>query len=189
MTYHLMSASGEVVTEVPLLDELLEPFRKGLGAGFIGYRAHCYRMVNWARFTSKDEPYRNDKLAIMTVYHDLPFFTSGDLDYIEKACDWTDAYLDDTGRPEWKEEMRLMISNHHKVRAYTGPYANLVDACRKADWIDVSFTKLTYGIPKALIREVRATFPMNEAYKTIAMPGIARYAGRNLKRPLPMMRW
>jgi hypothetical protein len=119
----------------------------------------------------------------MTVYHDMPFFTSGDLDYIEKACDWTDEYLDSVGRSEWKEEMRLMISNHHKVRAYTGPYANLVEACRKADWIDVSFTKLTYGIDRRLVKEVRATFPMNEAYKSIAMPGIGAAGASELVRP------
>jgi hypothetical protein len=189
MTYHLMATSGKVVDDVPLLDELLEPYRKGLGPGYLGYRAHCYRMVNWARFTSADVPYRNEKLAIMTVYHDIPYFVSGDLDYIDKACDLADAYLDDIDRGDWKEEMRLMISNHHKVRAYTGPHANLVDACRKADWIDVSFTKLRYGIDKGLVKEVRATFPMNEAYKAIAIPGIMRYAKANLSRPLPMMRW
>jgi hypothetical protein len=189
MTYHLMAETGRVVTDLPLIDELLEPHRKGLGPGFIGYRAHCYRMVNWARFLSEDSPHRDDRLAIMTVFHDLPFFTSGDLDYLDSACEWADGHLDDIGRPEWKEEMRLMISNHHKVRSYTGPHADLVNATRKADWIDVTFTKVTYGIPRHLIKEVRATFPMNEAYKAVAMPGIARYARRNLRRPLPMMRW
>jgi hypothetical protein len=82
-----------------------------------------------------------------------------------------------------------MISNHHKVRSYTGPHAELVEACRKADWIDVTFTKVRFGIPRPLIVEVRATFPLNEAYKAVALNGICRYALRNPRNPLPMMRW
>lgn len=178
-----------VVTDMPLIDELLDPHRTGLGIGYLGYRSHCYRMLNWARFMTDPEPFREEKLAIMTVLHDLPFFLTGDLDYLGKACDLATAYLHDIGHDEWAEEMHLMITNHHKIRTYTGRHAPLVDACRKADWIDVSFTKLRFGIPRGLIVEVRSTFPMNEAYKGVAIPGIARYAIKHLRRPLPMMRW
>jgi hypothetical protein len=163
-----------VVTDLPLLDELLDPHREGLGIGYWGYRAHCYRMVNWARFVTDPEPFRDEKLAIMTVLHDLPFFLTGDLDYLGKACDLATDCLKEIGQEGWTEEMHLMINNHHKVRSYTGKYPALVEACRKADWIDVSFTKLRYGIPRSLVVEVRATFPMNEAYKAVAMPGIAK---------------
>src|SRR5690606_32566842 len=71
-----------VVTDLPLLDEILDPYREGLGTGYWGYRAHCYRMVNWARFVTRPEPYREEKLAIMTVLHDVPFFLTQDLDYL-----------------------------------------------------------------------------------------------------------
>lgn len=178
-----------VITDMPMLDELLEPHREGLGVGYNGYRAHCYRMLNWARFVTEPEEHREQKIAIMTVLHDLPFFETGDLDYLGKACDLATDHLREIGHPEWTEEMHLMINNHHKMRAYTGPHTPLVEACRKADWIDVSFTKLTFGIPRRLVVEVRTTFPMNEAYKAVALPNIARYAVRHLNRPLPMMRW
>jgi hypothetical protein len=183
-----ISESG-VVTDLPMLDEILAPYRAGLGVGYNGYRAHCYRMVNWARFVTEPQPFREEKLAIMTVLHDVPFFLTGDLDYLGKACDLATAHLRDIGHEEWTEEMHLMINNHHKMRRYTGPHAELVEACRKADWIDVSFTKLRYGIPRRRIVEVRATFPMNEAYKAVAMTSICKYAVRHLNRPLPMMRW
>jgi hypothetical protein len=178
-----------VLTDLPMLDELLAPHRSGLGTGYWGYRAHCYRMVNWARFFTQPEPHREDKLAIMTAMHDLPFFLTGNLDYLGLACDLTTNHLKEIGREEWTEELHLMINNHHKMRAYTGPHAPLVEACRRADWIDVSFTKIRYGLPRKLVVEVRATFPMNEAYKAIAMPSIAKYAAGHLNRPLPMMRW
>lgn len=178
-----------VITDMPMLDELLDPYRSGLGIGYQGYRAHCYRMLNWARFVTEPQEFREQKIAIMTVLHDLPFFMTGDLDYLDKACDLATDHLSAIGRSEWTEEMHLMINNHHKVREYTGPYSELVEACRKADWIDVTFTKLRFGIPRKLVVEVRATFPMNEAYKAVALPNIARYAVRHVNRPLPMMRW
>jgi hypothetical protein len=65
----------------------------------------------------------------------------------------------------------------------------MVEAMRKADWIDVTFTKVRFGIPRSFIGELRATFPLNEAYKGVALPMIARYAISHLSRPLPMMRW
>jgi hypothetical protein len=178
-----------VVTDMPMLDELLDPYRAGLGIGYNGYRAHCYRMVNWARFVTEPQPHRDEKLAIMTVLHDVPFFLTGDLDYLAKACDLATAHLERIGHEDWTDEIHLMINNHHKVRPYTGPHAELVEACRKADWIDVTFTKLRFGIPRRLVVEVRATFPLNEAYKAVALSGICRYAARNLRNPLPMMRW
>jgi hypothetical protein len=181
--------STGVLTDLPVLDGLLAPHREGLGKSYWGYRAHCYRMVNWARSFTDPEPYREDKLAIVTVLHDLPFFLSGDLDYLGKACELTTAHLKQIGREEWTEELHLMINNHHKVRSYVGPFAPMVEAVRRADWIDVSFTKLRYGLPREFVAEVRATFPMNEAYKGIAMPAIAKYAAGHLGRPLPMMRW
>ncbi len=178
-----------VVHDLPLLDEILDPYREGLGMGYWGYRAHCYRMVNWARFVTRPEPYREEKLAIMTVLHDVPFFLTQDLDYLPAACDLATDYLASIDRVEWTEEIHLMINNHHKMRTYHGPYSTLVEAARKADWIDVSFTKLRFGIPRRFVVEVRATFPMNEAYKAVAMPAIAKYAVTHLNRPLPMMRW
>jgi len=183
-----VTASG-VVTDMPMIDDLLAPHRSGLGPAYWGYRAHCYRMVNWARFLTEPEPFREDKLAIMTVFHDLPFMLTGDLDYLGRARELTTAHLSSIGREEWVDELHAMINNHHKVTAYTGPYAPLVEACRKADWIDVSFTKLRFGIPRSTVVEVRATFPMNEAYKGVAIPGILRYARTHPRRPLPMMRW
>jgi hypothetical protein len=179
----------DIVTESGLIDDILGPHEKGLGVGYIGYRNHCFRMLNVGRFLVPDEPHRDDRFAIMAAFHDLPFFLDGDLDYLGRAGDWAHDYLVAMGREEWEPEMRLMIDNHHKVRPYTGPYAPMVDAMRKADWLDVTFTKVRFGMPMSFVRELRATFPMNEAYKGVAMPMIARYAFSHLSRPLPMMRW
>jgi hypothetical protein len=179
----------EVVTQSPLIDEILEPHEKGLGLSYLGYRNHCLRMLNIGRYLVPEEPERDDRLAVMAAFHDLPFFLDGNLDYLARASDWARDWLEASGRSAWEPEIRLMIHNHHKVRPYTGPSAPMVEAMRQADWIDVTFTKVRFGIPREFIRDVRAAFPINEAYKGIALPAIARYAFSHLSRPLPMMRW
>jgi hypothetical protein len=178
-----------IVTECTLIDEILEPHRAGLGDGFTGYRNHAFRMLNFGRYLVPDEPHRDDRLAIMAAFHDLPFFLDGNLDYLGRAADWARGYLEGIGRADWEPEMRLMIENHHKVRRYRGPSPALVEAMRKADWIDVSFTGLRFGIPRRFVREVSDAFPINDAYVHVALPMIGRYAVRHLSRPLPMMRW
>jgi HD domain-containing protein len=179
-----------IVTDFALIDEILGPHREALGERtFTGYRNHALRMVNFGRYLTDDEPGRDDKLAIMAAFHDLPFFLDGDLDYLGRACEWTRDHLKATGQADWEPEIRLMIENHHKVRRYRGPSPALVEAMRKADWIDVSFTGLRFGIPRSFVREVSAALPINDAYTGVALPMIGRYAIRHLRRPLPMMRW
>ena len=179
----------DIVMESGLIDDILGPHQKGLGLKYIGYRNHCFRMLNIGRYLVPDEPHRDDRIAVMAAFHDLPVFLDGDLDYLGRASDWARDFLADMGRPEWEPEIRLMIHNHHKVRPYTGPSAPMVEAMRKADWIDVTFTKVRFGIPRSFIRDVRAAFPINEALKGLALPMIGRYALSHVSRPLPMMRW
>lgn len=179
----------ELVTEYPLIDEILEPHRAGLGTVYPGYRSHAYRMLNYVRFLTPPSPDRDDRVAVMAGFHDLPVLLDWDLEYLDRAADWADEYLDSIGRKEWQDEVRLMIVNHHKFRPYRGPSAPLVEATRKADWIDVSFSKLRFGIPRSYLREVADAFPLDGLYPRPALPKIARYAIGHLRRPLPMMRW
>src|SRR4051812_34864264 len=83
----------DIVTESGLIDDILGPHQKDLGVGYNGYRNHCFRMLNVGRFLVPDEPYRDDRFAIMAAFHDLPFFLTGNLDYLGKASDLAKDYL------------------------------------------------------------------------------------------------
>lgn len=178
-----------IVTESKLIDDIMEPHLEALGLWYQGARNHAFRMLNFGRAFVPDEPQRDDRLAIMGAFHDLPVFIDGDLDYLGRAAGWARDYLTGIGRADWEPEMRLMITNHHKVRSYQGPSQAMVEAMRRADWIDVTFTKMRFGLDREFVRDVRAAFPINEAYKGFIMPAIGRYAVRHLANPLPMMRW
>ena len=179
-----------LITRSDSIDSILEPHRAAIGQSlYDGYRNHAYRMLNFGRALAPPEPDRDERLAVMSAFHDLPFCLDGDLDYLERAADLSDAWLDEHGRSAWRDEIRLMIGHHHKIRPYRGPSAPLVEATRKADWIDVSFCALRFGLSRSYVREVDAAFPLTGFYPTPAWPMVARYAARHLCRPIPMLRW
>src|SRR5688572_31360781 len=140
--------ANSIVTESKLIDDIMEPHQETLGIWYQGARNHALRMLNFGRAFVPDEPHRDDRLAIMGAFHDLPVFIDGNLDYLGRASDWAKDYLVGIGRADWEPEMRLMIMNHHKIRTYTGPNAAMVEAMRRADWIDVTFTKKRFGLDR-----------------------------------------
>jgi hypothetical protein len=178
-----------IVTESKVIDDIMEPHQEALGLWYQGARNHAFRMLNFGRAFVPEEAHRDDRLAIMGAFHDLPVFLDGNFEYLGRAADWARDYLIGMGRADWEPEMRLMIMNHHKVRSYQGPSQAMVEAMRRADWIDVTFTKKRFGLDREFVRDVRVAFPINEAYKGLVMPAIGRYAVRHLTKPLPMMRW
>jgi hypothetical protein len=146
-------------------------------------------MLNFGRALAPPDPDRDERLAIMAAFHDLPFCLDGNLEYLDRAADLTDAWLLKHGRAAWRDEIRLMIGHHHKIRPYRGPSAPMVEATRKADWIDVSGCALGFGLSRDYRREVAAAFPLDGFYPLPAWTIVARYAARHLRRPLPNLRW
>lgn len=92
-------------------------------------------------------------------------------------------------RQAWSSQIALMIQNHHKIRTYKGEFANLVESMRQADWIDVSFGKLRFGLPKTYIREVHQVFPVYSFYPSAIAKVLGSYAIAHPLHPLPNVRW
>jgi hypothetical protein len=179
-----------LITQDDTIDAILDPYRGALGPSlYAGYRSHAYRMVNYARALTAPEPDRDERLAVMAAFHDLPFCLEGTLDYLGPAADLADAWLEAHGRAAWRDEIRRMIAHHHKIRPYRGPSAPLVEATRKADWIDVTFGALRFGLARSYVREVAAAFPLDGFYPGPAWRMVARYAANNALRPLPNLSW
>ena len=184
------ASSIELVTQDALIESILDPYRGALGPSlYAGYRSHAYRMVNFARALTPAEPDRDERLAVTAAFHDLPFCLSGNLDYLDPAAGMADAWLTAHGLTAWRDDIRLMISHHHKIRPYHGPSSPLVEATRKADWIDVTFGLLRFGLPRGYVRDVEAAFPLDGFYPGPAWRMVGRYAAKNLRRPLPNLSW
>jgi hypothetical protein len=175
----------EILRSLPLADEILESHRQrahGDDAGYDAYKAHVYRVVNFARALTPHGPDRDDKLAIAAAFHDLAAFDT--LDYLVPSIAAQDAWLQETGRENWSDELALIVAEHHRLSRYqrTRPHAPLVEAFRRADLVDVSQGLIRFGIPKPYIEEVRAAFDASIFFKRV-IPSGTLLAVRKLQQP------
>lgn len=187
-----LNRSDRIIHDYPLIDELLEARRDIFGGDdpvFVGYRNHCYRILNFARQWTPPNPEREDKIAICAVFHDIAAWPNDNLDYLRPSADRADVYLDEIGRSAWKPGMRLMIESHHKITAYRGDQKEWVEPIRRADWCDVSFAMFRFGLPRGFVDEVRSAFPISPFYPQKVLKVSAKWALRHPLNPAPIFRW
>ena len=177
-TYAHAVIPPEILRSLPLADEILESHRHshahGDDAGYDAYKAHVYRVVNFARALAPYGPDRDDKLAIAAAFHDLAAFDT--LDYLVPSIEAQDAWLHETGRVNWSDELALMVAQHHRLSRYgrTRAHAPLVEAFRRADLVDVSQGRIRFGIPSSYVEEVRAAFDASVFFKRVVPSGALR---------------
>lgn len=80
----------------------------------------------------------------------------------------------DNEAQQWGHDPQLLgdiIYWHHKLTPFRGPNAEIVNAVRKADWIDATAGLVRKGMPKACVRKVTATVPAAGFYDTLKRIG------------------
>lgn len=181
----------DLITDSPRLDALIAPYAHTFPrhSDFLGYRNHCLRMLNEILYLSADEPDRREIAEIALAFHDITVFPARTLDYLTSSADLAAAHLRSIGREDWIVPVGLMIQMHHKIRPYRGPYENLVEAMRKADWMDVSFGLLRFGVDQQWLRALRRALPLYSFYPRALFPVIGSYMLRHPVNPLPNFRW
>jgi len=186
-----MNADDPLIVASPGILGLIKPFESAFpSAGdFQGYYHHCLRMLNVILLLSRNEPDRQQKVEIALAFHDLCVFPRRTLDYLGASARLAGNHLANVGRTEWIEPVELMIRMHHKITPYRGPHANLVEAMRKADWIDVSFGALRFGIPRDWVQKLHRALPLHSFYPRTLVPLIVRHVVSHPTRPLPNFRW
>lgn len=143
----------------PHVEELLGRFEKIIGKDFPGYRNHIYRTITYAmHFLDNAEEYERI-VETAFVYHDIALWTDRELAYLGPSEAMAIADNEKFGWGLDSELLRGAIHWHHKVLPYKGPNQRVIEACRKADWIDASKGMLRKGMSKATIKEVEAAFP------------------------------
>lgn len=169
-----------------LIDNLLQEFTHYLGPDYDKYRNHVHRVFLNCLLLDREKE-NEEKYAIAAVFHDIGIWTDHTIDYLDPSIEQAKKYLNDTGRPHWKEEISLMIDWHHKVSGYKGPYSQTTGTFRKADWIDVSLGLLQFGADKKETRQNRRRFP-NRGFHWFLVKKITRNFFRHPLHPLPMFR-
>ena len=175
-----------LLTEIAILDEVLQAHAAELGGDFTAYRNHTYRVVNLCAALSSEDPEPLEKMAIAAAFHDLGIWTDGTFDYLRPSIRLAGAHLARSGREEWTPEITEMILQHHKISAYRGDPCWLVEAFRRADWIDVTRLR-TFGLPRRLLKEIFAAWPGAGFHKKLVQLELKRLRTHPWN-PLPMVR-
>ena len=164
----------------PRVDALLAPYRETIGRDYAGYRNHVHRTAAYAmHFLDGDESQR-PVVEIALVYHDLGLWTDRELAYLEPS---EARFRADAAEHGWDLDVELGVAAihwHHKVTPYRGPGARLVEAVRRADWIDATQGRLRKGLTRAQVRSVEARIP-NEGFHD-ALQRLAKELGGSALR-------
>jgi hypothetical protein len=151
----------------PRIDQLLERYRETIGADFAGYRNHVYRTVTYAMHFLGDDPQYEVLVETAFVYHDLGLWTAHELAYLEPS---EKLALRDNEKFEWgldPDALRAVIHWHHKLYRFRGPHERVIEACRKADWIDATQGWLRKGLNRSTIAAVESMFPNCGFHKSL----------------------
>jgi len=173
---------------IPLLEDILAPWRERVGADFTGYKNHVCRVVNFCfalRDCSEEE---RRKLIIAGAFHDLGIWSAGTVDYLPPSIELAMVYLRENGLGAWSQEIALIIDLHHKLRAYRDANFPLVEVFRKADLADFSLGFVKGGVAAATVRDVKAAFP-NAGFHKRLMQLAGGWFAKHPVSPPPFMKW
>ena len=179
-------AAAGLVTTVAAIDQVLDDHAAALGDDFIAYRHHVYRVVNLCAAIVEDRV-DLEKIAIAAVFHDLGIWTDKTFDYIAPSVVLARQYLIAHGRADWIAEIERTIADHHKITTSRAGPASLIEAFRRADWIDVTYGVRTFGLPRPLIRSVLVHWPSAGFHRRLVQLTVQRFRTHPLT-PLPMIR-
>lgn len=159
-----------------------------IGLDFAGYRNHCQRMITFCFALRHCTAEEQEKVAIAACFHDIGLWTAKTLDYLGPSVPPALEYLKRRGLEHWAEEITLMITEHHRLRALPASASPLVEAFRQADLVDFSLGLTRAGLPRVLVREVRQQLPNAGFHRTLARLSVAWFV-RHPLNPAPMMKW
>lgn len=176
-----------MILQISTLDDVLAAHATALGSDFVPYRNHAYRVANFCVEFADGSAETVQKVAIAAAFHDLGIWTDRTFDYLRPSMALAATHLAGSGRSEWVPEVESMILEHHRISPWRDRPDWLVEAFRKADWVDVSLGVLTYGLPRSLIRSAYATWPGAGFHRGLVRKTLKRVRTHPWS-PLPMMR-
>ncbi len=174
-----------LLTHIPTIDSILDDHAAVLQDDFPGYRNHVYRIVNLCvAFAGRSDI---EKIAVAAAFHDLGIWTNGTFDYIAPSIALAHDYLVARVREDWIAEIEGMIADHHKITPSTADPDSLIEAFRRADWIDVTRGLRGFGIPRPFLARLLATWPDAGFHWRLVELTLARFRSHPLT-PLPMIK-
>ncbi len=177
----------QILTNHPVIDSLFQEWKPRLGRDYTAYRHHVYRVFNLASALAGADGEDLEKLAAAAAFHDASIWLDDTFDYLEPSIGRAEAHLIENGHESWALEVKAMIGQHHKVSPWNGPGSRLVEAFRRADWLDVCLFALPTRLPRSFLGQVLKRFPRKGFHGRLVVFTI-RWTRQHPFRPLPMFK-
>jgi hypothetical protein len=131
-----------------------------LGDDLPAYRNHIYRVLTHALHFLGDDARGREHIAFALVFHDVGLWTDRELAYLDPS----ERVAEGVRRREAPHLDGALVHNiihwHHKLTRFSGPDDSIVNAARKADWIDASQGAVRHGVGKDQIARVNTAIPV-----------------------------
>ena len=163
-------------------DAILDRWKGELGNDAPAYRNHVHRVIDFCSALHEGD---REKIVIAACFHDLGIWTARTWDYLDPSITLATNYLREQGLAQWTDEIALVIGMHHRIRRHDDP---LVEAFRRSDLVDVSLGLVRFGLPCALVRDVRARHANAGFHKRLVQLACGWWV-RHPLHPLPVLKW
>ncbi|NER34863.1 MAG: hypothetical protein F6J93_12710 [Oscillatoria sp. SIO1A7] len=177
-----------IEARIPLLEEIFSDWKETIGSEYEGYKNHVYRTIHFCLALRECSEEEREKIIIAGAFHDIGIWIEDTVDYIPPSVPPAMEYLKNRNLEVWSKEIKLMITEHHKIGEFKDEMHPLVEVFREGDLVDFSFGTFKFGIPSAYINEVKATFPNSDFHKNLGKRAI-KWFGNHPLNPAPMMKW
>lgn len=176
-----------LVSRLETLDAVLQAHASDLGPDLPAYRNHAYRVVNLCLAQRSLDAEQLERITVAAAFHDLGIWTDRTFDYLPPSVRLARDWLRRSAKEAWGPDVSEVILQHHKLSAYRRERSGLVEVFRRADWMDVSGGAISFGLPRARLREIFATWPSAGFRKRLLQLALARLR-TNPGSPLPMVK-
>ena len=183
----MMANNIKIISESEYIESLLSEFKGVIGSDYDGYRNHLYRVLTYTLHFLRDSDHQSRaEIEIALVFHDIALWTDGELAYLEPSIVQMKKSISDDGLN--LELIEKLIYWHHKVTPYKGKYADVVNAFRKADWVDASQGHVRKGLSKEQVRQTVEAIPVMGFYDTLTRLSADLNHGKTLSGVLKVVR-
>ncbi|CAK4245047.1 unnamed protein product [Aphanomyces euteiches] len=154
----------QVISQDTTVEKHLKPYEELLGADYTGYRNHIYRVLTYSlHYLHGDEKHR-ETIAMALVYHDIGLWTDKTNAYLKPSIDRAVEKVSN----EDVELVQNIIYYHHKVTPFHGKNERIVNAVRKADWIDATMGYVHFSMPRRHMKTVNDAISEAGFHMTLA---------------------
>ncbi len=177
-----------MITDSTELDALLEPWREALGNDYHPYRNHLLRLLNLVCERIQPDAGIWRDLVVAAAFHDLGIWSDRTLDYLEPSRRRALSETAAGGLEINERRVSDLILWHHKITAFRGPEAALINAFRRADWYEVCCGLFGRWSWRAERRALYRRIPLLGFHRVLLRVGLRRLRTHPLS-PLPILRW